>query len=178
LIATRARAKGAKKIRVGSRPDPLGAVESHLPMIMLQAHCRLSEFRRGCHLITSQVLAAIPQLSQLECGVLQVFVQHTSASLTLNENADPDVRADLAMALDRIAPESWPYKHTCEGPDDMPAHVKASLLGASLLIPIAAGRPALGTWQGIYLCEHRDRGGRRSLLLTAWGLPAAENSSI
>lgn len=111
----------------------------------------------------------MPEMRQIQIGMLHVFIQHTSASLTLNENADPDVRQDMAMGLDRIAPESWPYVHTCEGADDMPAHIKSSLMGASVSIPISRGAPALGTWQGIYLNEHRDRGGRRSLVVTAMG---------
>jgi secondary thiamine-phosphate synthase enzyme len=120
-------------------------------------------------LITSHVLQALPDLNTINAGLLHVFIQHTSASLTLSENADPDVRADLEMALSRVVPEDWPYDHTLEGPDDMPAHVKNSLLGSSLLIPIAGGRPSLGTWQGIYLCEHRERADGRSLVLTAYG---------
>ena len=102
-------------------------------------------------------------------GLLHVFIQHTSASLTINENADGDVRVDLESSLNAIAPEEFPYSHTLEGPDDMPAHVKASLLGSSVTIPVTEGRMALGTWQGIYLCEHRDRAASRSLVLTAWG---------
>ena len=102
-------------------------------------------------------------------GVLNLFIQHTSASLTINENADPDVPADLERSFTAIAPEDFPYRHTVEGPDDMPAHVKAALLGSSVSIPVREGRLALGTWQGIYLCEHRNRGGGRSLVLTLWG---------
>ena len=124
---------------------------------------------RGFHLITEQVRAALPELAQVEAGLLQLFLQHTSASLTINENADPDVRLDLEAATSAIAPESFPYQHTCEGPDDMPAHVKSSLLGCSLGVPVRQGRMALGTWQGIYLCEHRDRAGPRRVLLTLVG---------
>ncbi len=142
-------------------------------MLLFRAECRLPEFRRGCHLITSQVVASLPEIERIGTGLLHVFLRHTSASLTLNESADPDVRRDLTMALDRLAPESWPYVHTCEGPDDMPAHVKTALTDSSLTLPIADGRLHVGTWQGIYLCEHRDRGGRRELTVTAWGLPAA-----
>ena len=137
--------------------------------VWLQKTIRLPPFRRGFHLITSHVLEAVPELPTIRVGLLNVFIQHTSASLTINENADPDVRIDLEMALSRVVPEDWPYDHTLEGPDDMPAHVKNSLLGASLLIPISDGRPGLGTWQGIYLCEHRDRAGGRSLVVTAFG---------
>jgi secondary thiamine-phosphate synthase enzyme len=125
--------------------------------------------RRGFHLITGEVLAALPELAQISTGLLHVFIQHTSASLTINENADPDVPADLESSFSAIAPEDFPYRHTCEGPDDMPAHVKAALLGSSVSIPISEGHLCLGMWQGIYLCEHRERGGRRKLVLTLWG---------
>ena len=111
----------------------------------------------------------MPELANLRVGLLHLFLQHTSASLTINENADSDVPIDLESSLAAIAPEDFPYQHTCEGPDDMPAHVKHSLLGASLSIPIHNGQLCLGTWQGIYLCEHRNRGGRRRLVATIWG---------
>ena len=125
---------------------------------------------RGFHLITAELVDALPELSQLAVGLLHVQILHTSASLTLNENASPDVRADFESWFDRAVPEDAPYwRHTLEGPDDMPAHIKASLLGPSLTIPVRDGRPVLGTWQGVYLCEHRDRGGPRSLVLTLWG---------
>lgn len=129
----------------------------------------LPPVRRGFHLITEKVLAAIPELKSMKVGLLQVFIQHTSASLTINENADRDVRHDLEQVFSTIAPEDFPYVHTMEGPDDMPAHVKASLLGSSVSIPVKDGRLLLGTWQGIYLCEHRDSGGSRSLVLTLMG---------
>lgn len=129
----------------------------------------LSARRRGCHLITREVVAAIPELATIKVGLLHVFIQHTSASLTINENADADVRRDLEMALNKLAPENWPYVHTLEGPDDMPAHVKSSLMGASVSVPVQDGRLLLGTWQGIYLCEHRDQGGSRRIVLTLWG---------
>jgi secondary thiamine-phosphate synthase enzyme len=124
---------------------------------------------RGLHLVTREVAAAVPELARISVGLLHVYIQHTSASLTINENADPDVRTDLAASLDAIAPEDFPYVHTLEGRDDMPAHVKASLMGSSVTIPIREGRLMLGTWQGIYLCEHRNRGGPRTLVLTVWG---------
>ncbi|HVX33908.1 MAG TPA: secondary thiamine-phosphate synthase enzyme YjbQ [Solirubrobacterales bacterium] len=125
---------------------------------------------RGIHLVTGEVLAALPELGDFAVGVLHLLIQHTSASLSLNENASPEVRADLDAWLDRAVPEGAPYwTHTLEGDDDMPAHLKAALLGPSLTLPLREGRPALGTWQGIYLCEHRDRGGRRSVVATAWG---------
>jgi len=142
-------------------------------MAWLQHEIRLTPRRRGCHLVTAEVVAAVPDLDRVEVGLLHVFIKHTSASLSLNENADPDVPRDLAMALDAIAPETLPYVHTCEGPDDMPAHVKATLTGCSVTVPVRGGRLCLGTWQGIYLCEHRDRGGPRSLVVTVQGELAA-----
>lgn len=135
----------------------------------LQTTLTLPAFPRGCHLITSHVLSEIPRLDACRVGLLHVFIRHTSASLTINENADPDVPRDLAMALDAIAPESLPYAHTCEGPDDMPAHVKTAVTDSSLSIPIAEGQLLTGTWQGIYLCEHRNHGGPRRLVLTLHG---------
>jgi secondary thiamine-phosphate synthase enzyme len=125
---------------------------------------------RGFHLITREVLAALPELEGLEIGLLHLLLQHTSASLALNENASPEVRRDLERWFDEAVPERAAYwTHTLEGSDDMPAHVKASILGATLTLPIAGGRLALGIWQGIYLCEHRDHGGSRSIVATAWG---------
>lgn len=134
-----------------------------------QKQFRLPAFRRGCHLITPRVLQEIQLISTLKTGLLHVFSQHTSASLTINENADPDVRTDMETALNHLVPETLNYVHTVEGPDDMPAHVKASLMGSSLSIPISGGILLLGTWQGIYLCEHRDRAEGRSLVLTLFG---------
>jgi len=124
---------------------------------------------RGFHLITREVLDALPELRDVNVGLLNLLLQHTSAALSINENADPDVPLDLEASMSSIAPEDFPHRHTCEGPDDMPAHVKSSLLGCSLSIPISKGRVCLGTWQGIYLCEHRNRGGRRRLVATLWG---------
>ena len=138
-------------------------------MIWHQATLRLPPYDRGFHLITSDICTAVPEISQLTRGLLHVFIQHTSASLSINENADADVPRDLEMAFNTIAPEDLPYVHTMEGPDDMPAHVKSSLLGSSLTIPIREGRLALGTWQGIYLCEHRNHASGRSLVLTLQG---------
>ena len=135
----------------------------------IQQTITLAQRPRGCHLITREVLAALPGLAAIRTGLLHVFIQHTSASLTINENADNDVRRDMESALSAIAPEDFPYVHTLEGPDDMPAHVKASLMGSSVSIPVSGGKLLLGTWQGIYLCEHRNRGGGRSLVLTLWG---------
>ena len=138
-------------------------------MAWLQQQLRLSPRPRGFHLITPEIVAALPGLAQVRMGLLHVFIQHTSASLCINENADPDVPRDLELAFSKIAPENFPYVHTIEGPDDMPAHVKAALIGSSVSVPITDGRLALGTWQGIYLCEHRDRGGPRRLVLTVQG---------
>lgn len=136
-----------------------------------QKQLTLTARSRGYHLITHEVLRLLgDELTTVRVGLLHVFIQHTSASLTINENADPDVRVDMETAMNHIAPErGLPYVHTCEGPDDMPAHVKASLLGASVTIPVANGRLQLGTWQGIYLCEHRDRATARSLICTLQG---------
>ena len=135
----------------------------------MQETIQLPPYPRGFHLITHEILSRLPQLREVEVGLLHVFIQHTSASLTINENADPDVPGDLESSFCAIAPEDFPYLHTCEGPDDMPAHVKASMLGSSVTVPISRGSLCLGTWQGIYLCEHRNRGGRRSLVLTVQG---------
>lgn len=138
----------------------------------LQTEVRLRPRARGLHQITDEIVAAMPALRSLSVGLLHVFIKHTSASLTINENADPDVPVDMEMALNTIAPESLPYIHTCEGPDDMPAHVKASMMGSSVTVPIREGRLVLGTWQGIFLCEHRDRGCSRTVVLTAQGRSA------
>jgi secondary thiamine-phosphate synthase enzyme len=139
-------------------------------MKLYQQTLSLSERKRGFHLITSEVVNALPQIAEIKAGICQVFIQHTSASLTINENADPTVRKDFEMYFNKAVPENDPdYIHDYEGSDDMPAHLKASLLGSSVLIPVRNGRLALGTWQGIYLCEHRNRGGVRKLIITAWG---------
>ncbi len=139
-------------------------------MDFYQTQISLKPRSRGFHLITSEVLAAIPEIRNLKTGQLQVFIKHTSASLTINENADPTVRHDFEAHFNEMVPEEQSYyRHTQEGPDDMPAHIKASLLGASVQIPITNGKLNLGTWQGIYLCEHRAYGGARSIVITAWG---------
>ena len=134
-----------------------------------QLNIQLPPTPRGFHLITQLVEDAIPELVDIRIGLLHLFIQHTSASLSINENADPDVPIDLESSMNAIAPENFSYLHTCEGPDDMPAHVKSSLLGSSLSIPIRDGRLALGTWQGVYLCEHRNRASGRSLVATLMG---------
>jgi secondary thiamine-phosphate synthase enzyme len=135
----------------------------------LQRTIQLGERPRGFHLITSEVVEGLPELREFDVGILHAFIQHTSASIAINENADPDVSADLESSLNSIAREDFPYQHIIEGPDDMPAHVKAVLIGSSVSVPIEHGKLALGTWQGIYLCEHRNRGGRRRLVLTVQG---------
>jgi secondary thiamine-phosphate synthase enzyme len=135
-----------------------------------QRQIRLRPQPRGFHLVTREVAEALPELAEIRVGLAHLHLLHTSASLTLNENASPDVRRDFAAWFDRAVPDGAPYfAHTLEGPDDMAAHLKTSLTGCSLVLPVADGRLALGTWQGIYLCEHRDRGGPRRVILTAFG---------
>jgi secondary thiamine-phosphate synthase enzyme len=139
-------------------------------MLFRQALLALAPKPRGFHLITREVLDQSPDFSDLEAGFLQLFLQHTSASLLINENADPDVRGDLERWANRVAPENAPYyEHTLEGADDMPAHIKSVMFGPALLIPVRQGKLALGTWQGIYLGEHRDKGGARSVVATVYG---------
>ncbi|XHR96008.1 secondary thiamine-phosphate synthase enzyme YjbQ [Mucilaginibacter sp. UC70_90] len=139
-------------------------------MKMFQQILQLRERKRGFHLVTAEIVNALPQIQELKTGICQVFIQHTSASLTINENADPTVRHDFEMYFSKTVPENDPdYLHDDEGPDDMPAHLKAAMLGSSVTIPIRNGRLALGMWQGIYLCEHRNHGGNRMLVISAWG---------
>ena len=136
----------------------------------VQRTIRFEPRPRGFHLVTEEVLEALPELGEVQVGLLHLLIQHTSASLALNENASPEVRRDFESWFSQAVPEGAPYwTHTLEGDDDMPAHIKAALLGPSLTLPLADGRLALGTWQGIYLCEHRDHGGPRSVVATAWG---------
>lgn len=140
-------------------------------MNIYQQTIQLRERRRGFHLITNEVVHALPEIAQIQTGICQVFIQHTSVSLTINENADPTVRQDFEMYFSKAVPENDPdYRHDDEGPDDMPAHLKAAMLGSSVTIPITGGRLSLGMWQGIYLCEHRNYGGPRRLVITAWGV--------
>ena len=138
-------------------------------MPWIQRTMALERRSRGVHLVTAEILDGLPEISQFQVGILQIFIQHTSASLTINENADGDVLKDMETALNKLAPETLPFVHTLEGSDDMPAHVKASLMGSSVSIPIRRGALALGTWQGIYLCEHRNHAARRNVVLTLWG---------
>lgn len=142
----------------------------HPKMTWLQRELRLRPFSRGFHLITPDIERQLPELGQVRTGLLHIFIKHTSASLTLNENADPTVRADFERHMNELVPEGQGYyTHTLEGPDDMPAHIKASLMGSSLLLPVSGGCLNLGTWQGVYLCEHRNRAGGRTLVLTLQG---------
>ena len=139
-------------------------------MNVIQKEFSLTARSRGYHLITNDILAAIPEIKQIKYGQLQVFIKHTSASLTINENADPTVREDFEAHINKMIPENMPYyKHDYEGADDMPAHIKASMLGSSLTIPITNGKPNMGIWQGIYLGEHRNYGGERNIVLTLMG---------
>lgn len=138
--------------------------------MFFQRELNLKPVKRGFHLITSEIINAMPEIKQISIGQLQVFIKHTSASLTINENADSSVRTDFESHFNKMVPENMPYYiHTYEGLDDMPAHIKASLLGTSVQIPITNGKLNLGIWQGVYLCEHRDYGGPRKLVLTAFG---------
>lgn len=139
-------------------------------MKIFQQEIQIPRKRRGFHLITPSIIEAVPGIREFRSGMCQVFIQHTSASLTINENADPTVRGDFETFFNKTVPENDPdYMHDYEGPDDMPAHLKASILGSSILIPIRQGELALGTWQGIYLCEHRDHATQRNLIITVWG---------
>ena len=126
--------------------------------------------KRGFHLITDEVIRSIPRFREISSGICHIFIRHTSASITINENADPTVRLDLENWFNRVIPENDRYVHDDEGSDDMPAHIKAAVLGSSITVPIVNGRLALGTWQGIYLCEHRNNGGEREIVLTVWGV--------
>lgn len=144
-------------------------------MAWFQREVQLPPHSRGFHLITRNIVAAVPELARIEVGLMHVFIQHTSASLTINENADPDVPEDMESSFNVIAPENFPYRHTCEGPDDMPAHVKSSILGSSVSVPIHNGSLRLGVWQGIYLCEHRNRAGGRRLVVTVQGHARGED---
>lgn len=138
-------------------------------MTWFQKEVRLPAMRRGFHLVTDEVLSQIPELREVSVGLMHVFILHTSASISINENADPDVPRDLELAFNEIAREDFAYRHTVEGPDDMPAHVKHAMIGSSITVPIHDGRLVLGTWQGLYLCEHRNRAGSRRLVVTIQG---------
>jgi len=139
-------------------------------MNVIQKEITLQPYRRGFHLITNELINRFPELKTINVGILHVFIQHTSAGLTINENADPTVRSDFESHFNKMVPEDMPYyKHDYEGSDDMPAHIKSSILGCSVSVPISNGQLNVGIWQGIYLCEHRDHGGARKLVLTAYG---------
>jgi secondary thiamine-phosphate synthase enzyme len=157
-------------VRLARSTPQLSRVHMLSQMIWIQGRITLAPRPRGFHLVTQDILDGVKGLAQIRVGLLHLLIQHTSASLTLNENASPDVRRDFESWFNEAVPERVGFwSHTLEGPDDMPAHIKASLLGPSLSLPLAGGRPALGTWQGIYLCEHRDDGGPRSIVATAFG---------
>lgn len=137
---------------------------------IFQKEIKLKARARGFHLVTDEIVNQFQEISEIKAGMLYVFIKHTSAGLTINENADPTVREDFESHINKMVPENQPYyKHTFEGADDMPAHIKSSLMGNTVQIPITNGRLNLGTWQGIYLCEHRNQGGQRKLILTAFG---------
>ncbi len=139
-------------------------------MKFFQKEIKLKAYRRGFHLVTDEILTTFTELSTIKVGMVQIFIKHTSASLTINENADPTVRVDFESHMNKMVPENAPYYiHTYEGPDDMPAHIKASLMGTSVQIPITNGRLNLGIWQGVYLCEHRNHASERNLVVTAFG---------
>lgn len=139
-------------------------------MKWIQKQIRLSARSRGFHIITREILEQVPEIKDIAVGLAHIFIQHTSASLSINENASPDVHHDMEAHFNKMVPENAPYyRHVFEGPDDMPAHIKASLLGSSVTVPVSRGRFNLGTWQGIYLCEHRDHGGTRRLIVTVFG---------
>ncbi|CAO0790669.1 unnamed protein product [Mucor circinelloides] len=138
-------------------------------MSWVQKEIRLNERRRGCHLVHKEIVGQLPELKNYKVGMANVFLQHTSASLMINENYDSDVQKDMEMGLNKIVPETFPYIHTAEGPDDMPGHLKSGIVGVSLNIPITNGKLNLGTWQGIYLCEHRNSGGSRRVVVTLQG---------
>lgn len=139
-------------------------------MVVRQRELRLPAYPRGFHLVTDVIEREVPEIREMSAGLAHIFIKHTSASLTLNENADPTVRVDFESHFNHLVPENAPYyRHTFEGSDDMPAHLKSSLLGNSVVVPISSGRLNLGTWQGVYLCEHRDRGGSRKLVVTLIG---------
>lgn len=164
-LATNRESRPSQNIPKTSQPTQINNMHS----LWSQRLISLAARRRGCHLVTEEIVRALPELEQLRVGLLHLFLQHTSASLLINENADPDVPRDLEMALNSIASEDLPYVHTLEGPDDMPAHVKNALLGCSLSLPVHDGRLAFGAWQGIYLCEHRNRAGARRVVATMHG---------
>ncbi|WP_321826902.1 secondary thiamine-phosphate synthase enzyme YjbQ [Maribacter dokdonensis] len=139
-------------------------------MKLFQRQFSLPPYQRGFHIITSLILEHLPEIQEIDVGMLQVFIKHTSASLTINENADPTVREDFESYINRFVPENEPYyKHNYEGSDDMPAHIKASLMGASVQVPVSNGKLNMGIWQGIYLCEHRNYASGRNIVLSLWG---------
>ncbi|CAI5471481.1 unnamed protein product [Closterium sp. Yama58-4] len=165
---------GSSSPSASSASQATAAAETAGKTVWVQKTIELPPYKRGCHIITSQIMRAVPEIAEFRVGIANIFVLHTSASLTINENASPDVPLDMEDALNRIAPEGNHYRHLDEGYDDMPAHVKSSLMGCSLTVPIMAGRFKLGTWQGIYLNEHRNYGGARQLCITIQGEKRAD----
>lgn len=139
--------------------------------VWLQREISIPAKKRGCHLISDEFTRLVPEIAQIKIGLANVHIKHTSASLCLNENWDSDVRVDMESMLNKLIPDSTPFRHKCEGPDDMPAHIKTAFIGTSLSIPITEGKLNLGTWQGIWLCEHRDHAGKRNLVVTMQGAP-------
>ncbi|XP_067649251.1 UPF0047 protein YjbQ-like [Haliotis asinina] len=139
------------------------------PSVWYQKEVTIPAKKRGCHLISDDIVKQFPEIKKISVGLLHIHIKHTSASVALNENWDPDVRVDMEMMLNKIVPEGAGYLHSCEGPDDMPAHVKAALIGSSVTVPITDGRMNMGTWQGVWLCEHRNRAGSRHLVATLQG---------
>jgi secondary thiamine-phosphate synthase enzyme len=162
------------RITASSDGTPSPSTSTHRPTEWVSKTVELPGYPRGCHVIHRQLIQNLPEISEFEVGFANFFIQHTSASLTISENASPDVPLDLADALDRLAPEGDLYRHDEEGADDMPAHIKSCLMGASLMLPIAQGRLALGIWQGIYLNEHRNYGGPRKIVVTIQGQKRAD----
>ncbi|XP_064614178.1 UPF0047 protein YjbQ-like isoform X2 [Liolophura sinensis] len=147
------------------------ASKAYTGSVWYQKEIQLSPKKRGCHLIGEEVHRNTPEMKNIKVGLMHVLIKHTSASIALNENWDPSVRDDTEMFMNKLVPESTPFKHSCEGPDDMPAHLKALFFGSSVTIPITDGKANLGTWQGLWLCEHRDRGGSRKIVVTIQGAP-------
>jgi secondary thiamine-phosphate synthase enzyme len=158
-----------KSVKYAATKGIFGKLHKGFNVVWIQREIQLAAFPKGCHPISQHISKALPELAKINIGLLHIFIKHTSASLTINENADPDVLTDLDRVMDTLAAEDFPYRHQEEGSDDMPAHVKSSLFGCSLTVPIHNGRLVLGTWQGICLCEHRRRASGRKIVLTLQG---------
>lgn len=165
--SSRESVSSSRESRHSSSSLNTGIIRNNTAWFQKKIHLR--PVLRGCHLVTDELTKQIPELNEFQCGICHIHIMHTSASLAINENWDPDVREDMEMFLSRLIPETTPFRHSCEGPDDMPAHIKACFLGSSLTIPVSDGKLNLGTWQGIWLCEHRNRAGSRKLTITISG---------